>query len=128
MTLDLATNERWLLPVLARIRQRPGMYLGDERVQTLGAFLAAYECGRVDVGGAGMDANDARLLHDFEAWLCATMEHGPQGTAGWCLLVGRVDSGAHNVKTFFTLFEQFLSSEGQSLDDVTPWTPAASLL
>lgn len=129
MTSELAVNERWLLPVLACIRQRPGMYLGDERVETLAAYLSAYELGRVDVGGSGLDAKDARLLQEFEGWICAqTPEFGAQGTAGWSLLVRRVDSSAQNVRTFFTLFEQFLATRGESLNNVTPWTPLASRL
>ena len=117
--------ERWLLPLLARVRTRPGMFLGDERVETLATFLAGYEQGRADVGGVGMHDDDALLLNEFDAWLAERTErHGSQGALRWPQLVGRLDEGPKNVRTFFDLLEEFLESAGRSLNSASAWSPS----
>lgn len=116
-------TDRWLLPILATIRIRPGAFLGDERVETLSTFLAAYEMGRCDVGFVGMALDDEAVLAAFEGWLVdRTKEHGEQGTAGWPSLVKRIDNSERSVVTFFALFEEFLQGRGDSLDKVQQWT------
>ena len=55
----------WLLPVLARIRTRPGAFLGDERVETLEALIFGYVCAREDLGVSGMSSHDAQILEQF---------------------------------------------------------------
>lgn len=116
-------TDRWLLPILATIRIRPGAFLGDERVETLSTFLLAYEMGRCDVGFVGMAPEDKAVLAAFEGWLVdRTKEHGEQGTAGWPSLVKRIDNSERSVVTFFALFEEFLQGRGDSLDKVQQWT------
>lgn len=116
-------TDRWLLPILATIRIRPGSFLGDQRVETLSMFLIAYAMGRCDVSSVGMASEDKTVLAAFEGWLVGrTKEHGEQGTAGWPSLVKRIDDSETSVRTFFALFEEFLQGRGESLDNVQQWT------
>lgn len=116
--------DRWLLPFLAKVRTRPGMFLGDERLVTLAAFLAGYEQGRADVGVPGMHDDDAALLNEFDTWLAEQTEHhGTQGALRWPQLVEKIDSGSKNVGTFFRLLDEFLESSGRSLVNVPEWAP-----
>ncbi len=117
-------GEGWLLPFLATIRARPGMYLGDERVGTLRSFLAGYEQARADLGFVGMADSDVAILSRFDAWLEEkTRAHGSAGSARWPQLLHRIDASERNVQTFLKLFEEFLQSEGRSLDRVEKWVP-----
>lgn len=113
---------RWLLPVLAVIRQRPGMYLGGERIELLDCYLRGYGQARADVGVARMDSEDEELLDAFSSWLARKTRVRAQGLRHWSLLVPRVDRGARNVNTFFKHFDEFLRERGTSFDDVPPWT------
>lgn len=110
--------------MLASMRVRPGMYLGDERMESLSLFLGAYEQGREDAGLVGMHADDHALLRTFEAQLAEGMTDGG-GVEGipWNALVKMRDPGPKNVHTFFRLFEAHLQLLGQSLDAVPRWVP-----
>jgi len=100
------------------------MYLGDERVETLAAFLAGYETGRADAGETGMHDDNALLLSEFDVRLAEkTGRHGRLGSLRWPQLIARIDSGPSNVRTFFEQFEEFLESTGRSFAGVPEWTP-----
>jgi len=117
--------ERWLLPMLASMRVRPGMYLGDERIESLSLYLSAYQTAREDAGLVGMHPDDQAMLKSFELRLAEGMPEG--GTVEgipWNVLVIMRDSGPRNIRTFFGLFEGHLQVLGQSLDNVPPWVPS----
>lgn len=118
------TNESrpWLLPFLARIRTRPGMYLGAEEVETLYLYMTGYEQGRADVGFVGMALEDAVLLVEFEFWM-TERANWKGDRLRWPGLIREVDPSLKNTHTFFKLFEEFLRTKGRSLDSVTPWVP-----
>lgn len=113
---------RWLLPVLAFIRQRPGMYLGGERIERLDCYLCGYAQGRADLGAVRMEPEDEELLDGFSAWLAEKRKVRAQGLRHWTILVQRIDRGSKSVHTFFKLFEEFLRTRGTSFDDAPKWT------
>jgi hypothetical protein len=120
-------QERWLLPMLARIRTRPGMYLCDERVESLDRYLAGYSQAREDVGQAWMASADEAVWRGFEAWLVTRADGGVpppslQYWPSWARAVIQIDAGPSNVLTFFRLFEEYLNSIGESFSKVTPMT------
>ena len=112
-------NTSWLLPFLALLRKRPPMFLyGEERVESLSIYLAAYRQARGDLGFKRMTSEDAELLENFTTWLRSKLNH--RGNAGWTALVLMVDSGPRNVRTFFRLLEEFLATTGRSLETIEP--------
>lgn len=121
--MAVQATERWLLPFLATIRTRPGMFLGDERVETLQTLMVGYEMGREDAGGVGMYAEDAALLARFDAWMAQRANYDrSHRSVAWPSLVKRLDDSERSVVMFFKLFEEFLHTTGQSLDNVGRWT------
>lgn len=106
--------DHFLLRCLARVRTRPGMYLGDERVRTLGTFLAGYQNSMVDLG----DRSFGDVLTEFREWLSLEMKE--TRSLGWTELIELEDASERNVYAFFERFEAFLKTRGQTLD---AWKP-----
>lgn len=115
----------WLLGLLATISRRPGMYLGDERVETLQLYINAYSQAREDLGFRGLVESDERLWREFTDWLRARTHVSSGGTRPFvvCELIRMLDPKERNVQTFFAEMEAFLQFHGKSLrgPDVVAW-------
>jgi hypothetical protein len=119
----------WLLELLAIVRQRPGMFLGNEEVSTLDTFLHGTIVGRAQCGGDVQPAHD--LLADFSLWLNARSPHTPTSTWTSWIISGYVQPetiSLHrrsssttdgSVVWFFELFDQFLATRGLAFPKVT---------
>jgi len=108
-------GDRWLVPLLARISRRPGMYLGDERAESLCKYLLGYQQARGDAGLVPMSSEDKVLVEGFAAWL-AEKTGQDQRSLSWPGLLSRIDDGNKGVGTFFRLFEEFLNGRGESME------------
>ena len=107
----VAIPDNPILRCLARVRVRPGMYIGDERARTLERFLVGYECCLSDVFRPG-DGPD--VLTEFREWL--SQEMNETRSLGWYGLIELEDASDRNVYTFFKRFDEFLWTRGESLD------------
>src|SRR5262245_39362460 len=63
------SRSSWVLEFLALWRPRVGMFLGDEEIRTLSAFLLGYEMALADAHSRA--ARDANVLQEFTAFLKA---------------------------------------------------------
>lgn len=109
---------------LARVRVRPGMYLGDETVRTLGAYLAGYQHALINEGlyedsFAKFPDRTPDVLSAFARWLL--VEANDTRTISWSALIESEDPSSRNIYSFYRRFEQFLETRGQNLDE---WTPS----
>ncbi len=68
-TAEPEDDHPWLLSHLASIRTRPGMYLPDERVETLRSYLLGYEQAREDLGLPRYTRKESKILSDFDVWI-----------------------------------------------------------
>jgi hypothetical protein len=121
--MSFAPDEAWLIPFLKRIRDRPGMYLGDEQVRTLHAFLQGYAQAREDLGIPPFVPQEESFLAGFEAWLKGRLML--TGDLAWATIVARVHPGEHGVRAFFVLLDEYLGQRGTSLArlDAAEWPP-----
>jgi hypothetical protein len=103
-------RDDWLLPFLACVRRRPGMFLGAQDVHTLATFIAAYSLSRQHQGlssGTG-------LIDEFESWLL--IRHDQVTTnLGWQGCIRTLDPSADNIFTFYRELEVFLAERGLAL-------------
>ena len=113
----------WLLPMLATIRTKPGIYIGAETTRALNLFRYGYEEARDDLGICGMSVSDKEWLAKFGEWLALRAPDSDRDEAEWSLQIYRLDSSEKNIHTFFKLFEEILQTKGQSLDAVEHWVP-----
>ena len=108
-------DDSWLLPFLAVVKTRPGMYLGDERVETLATYIVAYMQARRDLGVPSYRPEDQEMLEEFTYWLSKRRQSDDD--CAWDGHVKQIDSSGANVHTFFRLFEEFLAERGKALPD-----------
>ena len=111
--------DAWLFPLLREVRQRPGAWLGSERVRCLENYLAGYMKARRAFKVPELCPPEEARWREFDAW-CAKEKIGAVDSAGWCGVVEMLDRGEHNVLTFFLLLEEFLAVRGERLDDFAP--------
>ncbi len=119
-------NPNWLLPMLAAIRTKPGIYIGAETIHALDLFTFGYEEARDDLGICGMSASDKEWLAKFGEWLALRAAEPELGSREWSHQIYWLDPSDKNIHTFFKLFEEFLQTKGQSLDAVERWVPTFS--
>lgn len=112
--MPFSATDPWLLPLLKRVRSRPGMYLGDESVKALATFVQAYGQARTDLGVPEFAPSESELLPNFEKWLAR--ELGDSRDVAWHTLIATEDPTDRNVHTFLRRFEDFLRGIGESLE------------
>ena len=108
-------DDPWLLPFLGVVKTRPGMYLGDERVQTLTTYILAYTQAREDLGVPPYGPGEQELLEEFTYWLADRRQS--DDNCSWPGHIRRIDASDANVHTFFRLFEEYLAERGKALPD-----------
>jgi hypothetical protein len=99
------------------------MYLGDERVSTLGTYLKGYVEARQDLGVPGFGEGEAGLLEEFERWLAVKLKS--KRNLGFVGHIELMDPSEKNVRVFFAELERFLSERGLALTDelAERWPP-----
>lgn len=121
--MKLDADDTWLLPFLAQIRQRPGMYLGHESARLLSHYLAGYCQARADLGLPVFGRDEPDHLARFRDWLARRHDHG-RTTMGWCDMIEQLDPSDRNLGTFFREFEMYLGHQGIELGAVAGRLPA----
>ncbi|WP_437828341.1 hypothetical protein [Sorangium sp. So ce1153] len=121
--MPFKVDEPWLLPFLRCVRQRPGMYLGNNSVRTLETYILGYTQARIDLGIPEFGAGESALLESFGKWLASASTS--RMNLGWAGYVEFVDPSCDNVHTFFKKFDEFLREQGMSLDEgmADAWPP-----
>lgn len=100
----------WLIEFIEKIKVRPGMYLGDERLSTLRAYISGYCQAREDLGVVALDEFEVNVLNEFKYWLA--VKHGRRLNLDWSGYVEHCFSNnpEESVLEFFKLFDEFMLS------------------
>jgi hypothetical protein len=106
MTAPKSEND-YLVAVLRRVAVSPGLYLGREDVRALELYVAGYRHAWADLGNP---VERTTVLDEFYRWLSKRMRQTT--TLGWWGLIEARDASDTNVRTFFTLFDEFLTAGG----------------
>lgn len=113
----MAKNEQddsWLLVFLRRVRHRPGMYLGDERLNSLSCYVQGAISALKHAGSAGDD--EEAFLRAFGDWLGLKVDSKNGDCWYYLSLLPRAKQG---VALFFEELNEFLIELGYEagLDD-----------
>lgn len=108
--LDLTANngnkntQEYLYDLLARIKQRPGMYLGKVSLTRLKMLLIGYGMSR---GELGLQlTQQEKQLSQFQQWIQA--KYQVNSSQGWeSIILSQVNDEKLAFDLFFELFEQF---------------------
>jgi hypothetical protein len=112
--MSLASDEPWLLRLLAVVKTRPGMWVpGPETVKNLETYLIGYRQAREDLGVPEHGRGEENLLTEFASWM--VRKTGSSKELNWAGYVAEADSGNKSVYSFFRFFDEFLSEKGMRL-------------
>lgn len=108
--LDLTTNngkknsQEYLYDLLARIKQRPGMYLGKVSLTRLKMLLMGYGMSR---GELGLQlTQEEKQFAQFQQWI--QRKYQINSSEGWeSIILSQVEDEKLAFDLFFQLFEQF---------------------
>jgi hypothetical protein len=108
--LDLTTNngnknsQEYLYDLLARIKQRPGMYLGKVSITRLKMLLMGYSMSR---GELGLQLTEQeKQFAQFQRWIQA--KYQVNSAQGWeSIILSQVEDEKLAFDLFFDLFEKF---------------------
>ncbi|HAN73596.1 MAG TPA: hypothetical protein DCQ63_04385, partial [Planktothrix sp. UBA8402] len=108
--LDLTTTngnkntQEYLYDLLARIKQRPGMYLGKVSVTRLKMLLMGYSMSR---GELGLQlTQQEKQFAQFQQWI--QTKYQINSSQGWeTIILSQVEDEKLAFDLFFELFEQF---------------------
>lgn len=108
--LDLNTNngnknsQEYLYDLLARIKQRPGMYLGKVSLTRLKMLLMGYGMSR---GELGLQlTQEEKQFAQFQQWI--QRKYQINSSEGWeSIILSQVEDEKLAFDLFFELFEQF---------------------
>jgi hypothetical protein len=108
---DDSGSTTWLLPVLRRIRIRPGMYLRDDRLNSLACYIdgIVYGLERANV----LNTPDASFLHAFGEWLGARFDC--RNGDCWFYLMMCMPGRTGHVDDFYGSIDEFLRESGFAL-------------
>ncbi len=98
----------WLLTVLRRVRERPAMYLGDERLGSLECYIQGVIYGLNTLAGVS-DSGDVAFLTAFGEWLGKKVKSN-NGDCWFYLSLTPGHSGTAN--DFFEHLDLFLADSG----------------
>ncbi len=103
---ELKHDSPWLRSFLRMIRERPAMYLGDSKVDTLSHWIDGYVTARQDLGIEAFVGDEVGLLDGFTHWLAVKLP-----TTITCQWEGIIrlekDGSEFSVQTFFRLFDEY---------------------
>lgn len=96
--------------LLSKIKERPGVYLGDPSVIRLWMFVLGWFEG---VGAAGAQVSDGDLLNDFSAYV--QKKHGIETSHGWASIIEFMGGGGRDsFDLFYRDFEDYCSHRDSS--------------
>ena len=102
------TNQYSIYDIIDKIRDRPGMWIGDLSPRALHIFLTGYRCGMDDAGFAGVSQPEFRGFHD---WVAQKFGFG-ESTAGWANMILAVTVGAEPANiSWESLFASVITTE-----------------
>jgi hypothetical protein len=106
----------WLLVELRRIRQRPSMFLTDDRLNSLACYLWGVFRG-MDIAGVS-DSDEERFLKSFGESLARRFEIGNANGDWWFCFVARPGSTGR-IDDFYVELDRYLQEAGyaRGLDD-----------
>ena len=125
----METNERslsWLLLALRRIRKRPGMYLRDDRINSLACYVDGAIYGLENAGVKNTD--EEAFLIAFGEWLGTRL--GRKHNDCWFYLMMCLPQRSGHVEDFYRELDSYLREYGfeHGLDDerieMKRWRPS----
>jgi len=94
-----------LLPVLNRLRRRPGMYIGEPSLTKLAGFLLGYDCAHYDLRGGPADP----FLVSFQEWIEQRLKIK---YVGWeKAILSESGSEAEAFDRFWHLFDEYMARD-----------------
>ncbi|MBP0015522.1 MAG: hypothetical protein J7525_20745 [Roseofilum sp. SID3] len=108
-------SQKYLYDLLARIKQRPGMYLGKVSLTRLKMLLMGYSMSR---GELGLQlTQEEKQFAQFQQWI--QRKYQINSSEGWeSIILSQVEDEKLAFDLFFQLFEQF-NLECLQLDKIT---------
>ena len=95
---------------LNRIKQRPGMYLGQAAITRLRMLLMGYGMSRGELGLQLTE--EERQFAQFQQWV--QQKYNIDSTQGWdTIILSQVEDEKLALDLFFNLFEQFQQQKNQ---------------
>lgn len=96
--------DKSIYDVLARIRSKPAMYIGEKSIVRLDAFLQGISTGLAMANLALRDVHDFRRFYDWVARRLGFYE----STSGWCnMILSKSSNDEEALKQFFVLLDEF---------------------
>lgn len=93
------------LELLARIKRRPGTYLGCRSISLLRVFLLGWATAR------GFDVEDTDVLNGFQDWVAE--RYWIQSSYGWAdILLFHAEDERAAFEEFWRQFDEYLLSRG----------------
>jgi hypothetical protein len=117
-TITIVADE-FLYEMLKRIKQRPGIFLGQSSIIRLRAYLDGYMGSRADLG---LPPTKQELeFNQFQDWIQTRFKIN--SSHGWdsIILFYSVDE-KDALNNFFELFEQFCNGEGATREEINQET------
>jgi len=104
-------HQEYLYDLLARIKQRPGMYLGQASISRLRMLLMGYSMSRGELGLKITEQE--KKFAQFQKWI--QQKYGINSTQGWeNMILSQVQDEKLALDLFFQLFDQFDHETTQS--------------
>jgi hypothetical protein len=92
-----------LLPVMNKLRKRPGMYIGEPSLTKLAAFLLGYDCAFFDLKGEPADP----FFVSFQEWIEQRLKIKYQG---WDkAILSECGSEAEGFDRFWELYDEYVT-------------------
>lgn len=121
--VSYSSQDPWLLPLLRRVRERPGSYLGYESVRELDVFLDGYTRARIDLGLPAYGRGEEDLISAFNDWI-KERYHQAGSSMSWRNVIEMLDASSRNIYRFYDELDAFLSTRGINWVDVAGvWPP-----
>jgi hypothetical protein len=103
-----------LLPVLKKLRARPGMYIGEPSLTKLAAFLRGYDYAQFEFHAASADP----FFLSFQSWIEQRLR---TGYMGWdTAILGQCQSEAEAFERFWQLFDEYSAQGGNEVVRAEP--------
>lgn len=103
---DLNPDSPWLRAFLRMIRERPAMYLGDSKVDTLSHWIDGYVTARQDLGIDAFVGDEVGWLDGFTHWLAVKLP--ATITCQWAGIIRHeMDGSEFSVQALFRLFDEY---------------------
>ncbi|HMJ65357.1 MAG TPA: hypothetical protein VK615_08390 [Candidatus Binatia bacterium] len=108
---QLKEAEESIYDLLAHIRRRPGLYIGDPELTRLQSFIIGYECG---LGRGGlMPRHEEPEFHGFHDWIARRLGYY-ESTSGWYKMIReRCVSEREAFDRFYELLDEFRAARGE---------------